>query len=229
MLVVTAHPDDVDFGASGTVALLCAAGAAVTYCIATDGAAGGFDRAVGRSEMAEIRRREQCAAAAVVGADDVVFLGRSDGALVVDLELRAAIARQIRRLEPELVITQSPEINYERMPASHPDHRAAGEAALDAVYPDARNPFAFPELLAEGLEPHSVGEVWLMGHPAPDRAIDISGVIEKKLAAIAAHESQLPDPARVREFVLEWTAAEAERFGLGGGRHAEAFKVVRLA
>lgn len=225
---MTAHPDDVDFGAAGSVAQLRAAGSAVTYCVVTDGDAGGFDRDIARHEMVEIRRREQRAAAAIVGVSDVLFLGRRDGELVADLELRKAIAREIRRVQPDLVITQSPERNYDRLPASHPDHRAAGEAALCALYPDARNPFAFPELLAEGLEPHTVHEVWLMGHPEPTRAVDVTDVLETKLAAIGAHASQLPDPERMRQFVAEWTAAEAERFGLGTGRHAEAFRVVRI-
>lgn len=228
VLVVTAHPDDVDFSSSGTIATWVAAGSAVTYCIVTDGTAGGFDRTIERSAMAEIRRAEQRAAAAVVGVGEVRFLGGTDGEVVADLALRRAISRQIRELRPELVVTSSPERNYARMPASHPDHRAVGEATLCAVYPDARNPFAFPELLDEGFEPHVVHEVWLAGYPAPDHAVDITEVLDKKLAAIGAHASQLPDREQTERFVREWTAAEAERAGLGPGRHAEAFKIVRI-
>ncbi len=226
--MVTAHPDDVDFGAAGTVALLGASGATVSYCVVTDGTAGGFDRSVGRDEIAAIRRREQRSAAAHVNVTDVVFLGRQDGAVVADFALRRAIAREIRRVQPELVITQSPERNYERLPASHPDHRAVGDAALSAVYPDARNPFAFPELLEEGLEPHIVPEVWLMAHPEPTLAVDVTAVLETKFAAIGAHESQLPDPEQVRRRVASRTAHDAVRLGLNEGSHAEVFKVIRL-
>lgn len=230
VLVVVAHPDDVDFGAAGTVAVLRAAGAEVVYCIVTDGATGGFDRKVAREEIAEIRQREQRAAAALVGVKEVVFLGRRDGELVADPPLRRELSRQIRRLRPDLVIAQSPERWYDRIPASHPDHLAAGEATLRAVYPDARNPFAFPELLeGDGLEPHVVERVWLMAHPDRDRAIDVTDVLEAKLDAITAHGSQTPDPAGTRAFVRQWTAEEAEELGLGPGRHAEAFKEIRLA
>lgn len=229
VLAVTAHPDDVDFGMAGTLAALSDAGSSVVYCVATDGDAGGFDRDVPREEIAGIRRDEQRAAGRLVGASEVLFLGHPDGALVASLELRKAIARQIRRFRPDLVLTQSPERNYDRIPASHPDHLALGEAALCAVYPDARNPFAFTELLEEeGLEPHRVPEVWIAGFPQPDHAVDVTDTMDRKLAAILAHKSQLPDPASVEHFVREWTTATAERFGLGPGRHAEAFKRVHV-
>jgi LmbE family N-acetylglucosaminyl deacetylase len=228
VLVVTAHPDDVDFGAAGTVASLVRGGSTVTYLVVTDGDAGGFDPALDRAEIPAIRRAEQRAAASLLGVAEVRFLGRRDGELVADAPLRREVARAIRELRPDLVITSSPERYYDRLPASHPDHLAAGEAALRAVYPDARNRFAFPELLEEGLEPHVVAEVWLMAHPEPDYPVDITELLECKLAAIAAHASQLPDPAGVAERVRAWTAAEAEQLGLGPGRHAEAFRRVRL-
>ncbi|CAN0509017.1 unnamed protein product, partial [Phaeothamnion confervicola] len=147
-LVVTAHPDDVDFGSAGTVSALTEAGVHVTYCIVTNGDAGGSDRSVSRSDMAALRQAEQTAAAKEVGVDDIHFLGFADGRVEANLALRAAISRVIRIVQPQLVITQSPVRNLDRIYASHPDHLAAGEAALCAVYPDARNPFAFPELLA---------------------------------------------------------------------------------
>ncbi|HTZ08097.1 MAG TPA: PIG-L family deacetylase, partial [Acidimicrobiales bacterium] len=140
ILVVTAHPDDVDFGVAGSVAAWTKAGVAVSYCIVTDGDAGGSDRTVTRSSMATLRRQEQRAAAAEVGVSDVVFLGYPDGRLTPSIDLRRDISRQIRRVRPERLVAQSPERLWDRIGASHPDHLAAGEAAVASVYPDARNP-----------------------------------------------------------------------------------------
>src|SRR3954454_7441733 len=140
-LVITAHPDDVDFGAAGTVATWTDAGVKVTYCVVTDGDAGGFDVAVPRDRIGQIRQEEQRAAAAEVGVSDVVFLGYPDGRLEMSFDLRRDIARVIREVQPQRVFCQSPQRNMVRIPASHPDHLAAGEATLCAIYPDARNPF----------------------------------------------------------------------------------------
>lgn len=228
-LVVTAHPDDVDFGAAGTVALLTDAGVEVDYCIVTDGQAGGFDREAPREAIPRIRRNEQLAAARAVGVSQVQFLGRVDGEVVADLALAREISREIRRIQPELVITSSPERNYRRVGASHPDHRAVGDATLDAVYPFARNPFAFPELLAEEqLEPWIVGEVWLLGDPAPDLFLDVTEVLDRKLAAISAHRSQLTDLDAMELRVREWLTRTARAGGLDDGRLAEAVRVVRI-
>ena len=228
-LVVTAHPDDVDFGVAGTVALLTEAGVEVSYCIVTDGQAGGFDRDTPREDIPRIRREEQRAAAAEVGVEDVRFLGRVDGEVVNDLALARDISREIRRVQPDLVLTSSPERNYRYVGASHPDHRRVGDATLDAVYPFARNPFAFPELLEdEGLDAWIVGEVWLLGAPDPDRFLDVTDVVERKFAAIAAHASQISDPAAMQERVTEWLEVTARAAGLPDGRLAEAVKVVRI-
>ena len=132
-LVVTAHPDDVDFGAAGTVATLTDAGVHVTYCLVTDGDAGGSDRSIPRHDIAMLRRKEQTEAAAQVGVTDLFFLGHGDGRVQPTLQLRADISAVIRRVRPRVVITQSPERNLDRIYASHPDHLAAGEAALCAV------------------------------------------------------------------------------------------------
>src|SRR5882757_6967428 len=168
VLVVAAHPDDIDFSAAGTIALWTDAGIEVAYCLVTDGDAGGFDEAVPRAEIAPMRRKEQTAAAAVVGVHDLRFLGYPDGRVEATLALRKDLARVIRQVQPGRVVCPSPERNYARMGASHPDHRAVGSAALDAVYPDARNPFAFPELLAdEQLEPWPVPELWIAGGLEP--------------------------------------------------------------
>src|SRR3954454_5297258 len=173
VLVVTAHPDDVDFGAAGSVATWTDAGVEVTYCIVTDGDAGGFDPAVPRDQIGGIRRAEQTAAASAVGVSDLVFLGYPDGRLQPTIELRRDISRVIRQVRPQRVVTQSPERNYQRIYASHPDHLAAGEATLCAVYPDARNPYAHPDLLEEGYEAWTVREVLIMSSGSGDTFVDI--------------------------------------------------------
>jgi len=231
ILVVTAHPDDVDFGVAGSVAVWTDAGAHVTYCIVTDGDAGGFDLDVPRSEMAEIRRAEQTTAAKHVGVSDLVFLGYADGRVEATLDLRRDISRVIRQVRPERVVSPSPERNYERIYASHPDHLAVGEATFCAVYPDARNPFAHPELLDdEGLEPWSVAEIWMAPVAnAPDRFVDITDVLDRKMEALRSHVSQHPDPGMLDELILGWTTMVAKLGGLPEGRLAEGFQRVATA
>jgi LmbE family N-acetylglucosaminyl deacetylase len=208
------------------VAVWTGAGVEVAYCIATDGDAGGSDRSITREEMAAIRRREQRAAAAAVGVSEVTFLGFPDGRLVPSLELRCAIARVIRTFRPDRVVTQSPERNWSRIYASHPDHLAAGEAAVCAVYPDARNPFAFPELLAEGLEPHTVPEVWIMATDRADRAVDATSTFDRKLAALRSHVSQVGDGDHLEALLRTWMSGTALAAGLPEGSLAEGFQVV---
>jgi LmbE family N-acetylglucosaminyl deacetylase len=186
---MVAHPDDVDFSAAGTVAWLTAGGVDVSYCIATSGDAGGFDDTP-RDQMGPLREAEQRAAAATVGVQDVQFLGYPDGRLAPTLELRADFARAIRRVRPQLAIISSPQRNWARIPASHPDHLAAGEAAMCADYPDARNPFAHPQLLAEGLDAWTVREVWVSGDEAVDHYVDITDHWDQKIAALRCHASQ---------------------------------------
>jgi LmbE family N-acetylglucosaminyl deacetylase len=230
VLVVTAHPDDVDFGAAGTVATWTAAGIEVAYCICTSGDAGGYD-ATPRDAMAPLREAEQRAAAKEVGVSDVRFLGYPDGRLTPSLELRRDISREIRRVRPQRVLMPSPEIWWRRLPASHPDHRAAGEAALAAVYPDARNPFAHPELLTdEGLEAWSVREVWLMAAPDEriDHAVDITDTVGRKVAALRAHVSQTAHMTDLDQRIRSLGGAWAQRFGLTAGRIAEAFQIVSI-
>ena len=227
ILVVTAHPDDVDFGASGTVATWTAAGIEVTYCVCTDGDAGGFDPDVERSEIPGIRRREQQAAGKEVGVHDVRFLGYPDGRLTASQELRRDISRVIREVRPQRVVIQSPDRNWKRLPASHPDHLAAGAAAIAAVYPDARNPFAHPELLRdEGLEAWTVSEVWVMAHPDVDHFVDITDAFDAKIAALRAHVSQTAHMDDLEERLGEWGRRNAELAGWSDGRIAEAFFVV---
>jgi len=229
VLVITAHPDDVDFGAAGTVATLTDAGIDVTYCIVTDGDAGGHDRSVSRAEMATTRRVEQTMAAKHVGVTDLVFLGYPDGRLEATLDLRRDLTRVIRQVRPQRVLSPSPERNYQRIYASHPDHLAAGEAALCAVYPDARNPFAHPDLIDEGLEPWSVSEVWLMAAAQGDQFVDITDVIDRKLDALRSHVSQHTEPERLDELIRSWGAMIGQAAGLTEGRLAEGFQRVDTA
>jgi LmbE family N-acetylglucosaminyl deacetylase len=224
-LVVTAHPDDVDFGAAGTVATLTDAGVHVSYCIVTDGDAGGFDLEIPRRDVALLRRKEQTDAAKVVGVTDLYFLGHGDGRVQVTLQLRADISAIIRRVRPRVVIAQSPQRNLDRVYGSHPDHVATGEATLCAVYPDARNPFAFPELFQEVIEPWAVDEVWVQGVEATN-TVDVTAAVDRKIQALMCHVSQHTDPQRTETMVREWMANTAKQFGLPDGASAEAFRVV---
>lgn len=229
VLAVTAHPDDIDFGAAGTVAGFVDAGFAVTYCVCTDGDAGGFDPDVPRGEIPGIRRAEQVAAAAAVGVHDVRFLGYRDGDLRATQDLRRDISRVVRQVRPQRMLVPSPERNWARLPASHPDHLAAGEAAICAVYPDARNPFAHPTLLAdEGLDAWIVPEVWLMGHPDNDHHVDVTETFDRKLDALRAHASQTAHLPELETMLRGWSTQLAALAGLAPDRLAEAFKVVTL-
>ena len=230
ILVIAAHPDDVDFSAAGTIALWTDAGIEVIYCIVTDGDAGGHDESVPRAEIPPLRRAEQTAAAKQVGVHDLRFLGYPDGRVEATLALRKDLARVIRQVRPDRLVCPSPERNYARLGASHPDHRAVGSAALDAVYPDARNPFAFPELLAgEGLKPWTVREVWLPGGPTPAHYVDITATFPRKVAALRAHVSQTGDMENLEEFLRGWLTRAAAQGGLPEGRLAEAFQVLNTA
>lgn len=228
VLVVAAHPDDIDFGAAGTVAAFTRAGLDVAYCVATDGDAGGDDRAVSRADMAQLRRQEQRAAADVVGVRDVTFLGYPDGRVAPTIEVRRDLSRVIRRFRPQRVLAPSPERWWERIPASHPDHLAVGEAATCAVYPDARNPFAHPELLAEGLEPHVVDELWLMASPRASVVVDITATFERKLQALRCHETQVADAEGLDARLRRWAGEVAIEGGLPAGALGESFQRVAI-
>jgi LmbE family N-acetylglucosaminyl deacetylase len=229
-LVVTAHPDDVDFGSAGTVANLTDAGVEVVYCLVTDGQAGGFDHSIPRTEMAAIRREEQTKAAAEVGVTSLHFLGYMDGTVEVSMQLRHDISAVIRQVRPQVVITQSPIRNLDSTYGSHPDHTATGEATMCAVYPDARNPFAFPGSECSELDDWKVDEVWIPFGPGSDSeeagVVDITNQVERKLRALHCHVSQHVDPAAIDERVRAWFRSNAEQHGLGEGRSAEIFRVI---
>ncbi|MEO7262886.1 MAG: PIG-L deacetylase family protein [Jatrophihabitantaceae bacterium] len=225
---VAAHPDDIDYGAAGTVAGLTGRGVQVSYCVITDGQAG---EAAGtpRDQVPALRQREQRLAAQLVGVSDLTFLGYPDGALTPGFELRRDLARLIRQFRPDVVISHSPRRNLDRLTVSHPDHLAAGEATLCAVYPDARNGHAYPELAERGLQPWTVREVWLVADTDPDLFLDITENYPVKLAAIRAHASQ-HDPARPADALDQAMRAmlgrQAAAAGLADGRLAEAFRRV---
>jgi LmbE family N-acetylglucosaminyl deacetylase len=228
-LVVVAHPDDVDFWAGGTVACWTSAGIAVTYCVLSDGDSGGFDPEVPRSAIPGIRRAEQEAAATVLGVSDVRFLGYPDGCIEPGYPVRRDITRLIRHVRPARMLTWSPEWSWRRFHRNHPDHRAAGEATLSAVFPDARNPFAHPELFSqEGLKPWEVGEVWLIGSPNPNHYVDITDTFDRKIAALRAHQSQTAHRDRLAEELRERLAPNSQAAGLSADRLAEAFQVVTI-
>ncbi len=228
ILCVAAHPDDLDYGAAGTIAQWTAAGHEVSYLLCTRGDQGGFDDTP-REQMPALREAEQRAAAAEVGVTDVRFLdGFRDGWLEPSHDLVRAIVRVIRQVRPERMLIQSADRMWDRIGASHPDHLAAGEASIRAIYPAARNAFAFPELLDdEGLEPWTVREVWLMSHPTQTHPVDVTETFDRKMAALKQHVSQTTHMGdKLHEMVHGWTTMTAERFGLPAGRLAEAFHVI---
>jgi LmbE family N-acetylglucosaminyl deacetylase len=228
-LVVVAHPDDADFWAGGTIAGWTGAGNAVTYGVLSDGDSGGFDPQVPRSAIPGMRRAEQEAAAAVLGVSDVRFLGYSDGCIEPSYALRRDVTRLIRQVRPTRVLTWSPEWSWQPFHRNHPDHRATGEATMGAVFPDARNPFAHPELLdQEGLKPWEVGEVWLIASPNPNHYVDVTDVFDRKLAALRAHQSQTAHRDRLAEELRERLAPNGQAAALPAGRLAEAFQVVTI-
>ncbi len=224
-LVVVAHPDDVDFGSAGTIATLTSKGVDVAYCLVTSGDAGGDGSTLTREERSEIRETEQRAAAREVGVTNITFLRWPDGQVEPTLLLRREIARVIRTHRPDLVITQSPERNWERIRASHPDHMASGEATMRAVYPDARNPHAFPELLREGLTPHTVPLVWLSGGEA-NIVVDITKRFKYKHAALKRHVSQVGDHKGLKKMLKTWASATAKKAGMSKGKLAEGFRAI---
>ncbi len=227
VLVISAHPDDSDFGAAGTIAQWVEKGIDVAYVFCTSGEQGGESSGITKADMPAVRQREQREAAAAVGITDVTFLNYVDGNLEATLGLRKDLVRQIRISQPDRLVCQSPERNWDRIGASHPDHLAAGEAAIQAVYPDARNPFAFTDLLEdEGLQPWRVKEVWVTAFATPDHWVDITATFHLKMKALYAHVSQTAHNPELENMVREWGVKHAKAAGFAEGRIAEAFKIV---
>jgi LmbE family N-acetylglucosaminyl deacetylase len=229
VLCFAAHPDDLDFGASGTVAAWTAAGVEVQYCIMTDGDAGGFDP-LHRERIVAMRHAEQREAAGIVGVSQVHFLGERDGFLEPSHEVQKQVVALIRTVRPDVVLAMHPERDWERMQRSHPDHLACGEAVTRAVYPAVENPYAYPELEADGLAAFKLRWLWLYGGPAAreNHAVDVTAVFGQKLEALRQHLSQHPDVERMERFVRASAEAKAAEAGMDDGALAEAFHVVAV-
>ena len=225
ILGIFAHPDDSEFTCGGAAALWSDQGAQITYVIITNGAAGSNDPNQNLAELVRMREAEQRAACAVLGVQEVIFLGYADGTLQPTIELRRELTRIIRQLKPDRVITGDPTaVFYGTEYINHPDHRAAAEAAIYAVFPSAVTRPIFPELLAEGYEPHQVKEVYISGDDAYNNIhIDISSTLERKVEALRCHKSQL-DPGDGK-WVREWAAETGKARELA---YAESFRVMKL-
>ncbi len=226
ILGIFAHPDDAEFTCGGSAARWAAEGADITYVVITNGAAGSNDPAQDLGELVRIRAAEQRAACDVLGVRELIFLGYPDGTLQPTIELRRELTRLIRRLKPDRVVTGDPTAVFiGKDYINHPDYRAAAEAAIYAVFPSAVTRPIFPELLAEGYEPHQVREVYIMGDDASaDTFVDISSTLDHKIEALRCHKSQL-DPGD-GQWVREWAAEAGKRAGVP---YAEAFRVMKLA
>jgi LmbE family N-acetylglucosaminyl deacetylase len=233
-LVVAAHPDDPDFGVAGTAARLARDGHEVHYLMLTSGDAGSEDPTIPPAELVRVREAEQEVAGRILGLSGVEFLRYPDGELEPSIELRKAIVRVMRRLRADVVITQDPRalVDDDSTYLNHPDHRAAGQVALDAAFPAAGNPSAFRDLLAEGLKAHKVKEVWLFftSSQHANHFVDITETFEQKVEALAAHVSQLGDWATnggLRREMLKWAEETATQHHLSY-KYAEAFQRIVL-
>jgi LmbE family N-acetylglucosaminyl deacetylase len=227
---MVAHSDDAEFWAGGAIAQWTDAGTEVTCCVLSDGEAGGFDPVVPRSQVPQIRRAEQAKAAELLGVSDVRFFGLGEGRIRKDShELHMDLVRVIRQVRPQRVVTWSPEWNWQRFRSCHPDHLATGAAVLTAIYPDAGNQFALPQLKEqEGLDGWTVREAWLINSPAREtnHYVDVTETFDRKVAAVRAHASQIKDPDTLADRLRERIAPNTAAAGLPEGRLAEAFHVV---
>ena len=233
VMVIYAHPDDAEFGTSGTVAKWSREGVEVTYVMVTNGASGSSDPEMTREKLAEIRMREQKQAAEILGVKNVVFMGFEDGYLYPDLELRKAVAREIRKGKPDAIISQDPTMRY-WAPSylNHPDHIAVGEVVFRSINPDASSGLMFPELWKEeGLEPHLPKALFVVAFQDPDVFVDITDFMDLKVKALEAHPSQIGDFAAgefIRERNKQIAQAAKERGLPGPFEFAESFKLFRL-
>lgn len=223
-MVIVAHPDDADFGPAGTASRWIDQGSVGWLVCCTSGDAGGEDPDMDPLELAATREAEQEAAAAVVGYEGVSFLHQPDGALANDLALREQLVREIRTFRPDAVLATDPEVIFYRDGGvNHADHRAAGIAAVDAVYPAARNPMAFPWLARRGLALHVVRRLYLFWPNDPNVWVDISATIDRKIDALRAHASQIREPARLEARIRTWAAEVGQAVGVEA---AESFRLV---
>jgi len=222
ILCIAAHPDDLEFTVAGSVATWTREGRAVVFCLVTTGGAGTNEYTPSGAGLVPIRERELHEAARILGVEEVVLLGYADGVVEPTLALRRDLTRVIRRHKPDVVVCGDPTVRYygnEYM--NHPDHRAVASAALDAVFPSAETLGIFPELLAEGLTPHKVKEVFISGASAPDTWIDIGDTLEIKCAALKAHTSQVGPGDWVDALLREWAVRDGKRAAVA---YAEAYR-----
>jgi LmbE family N-acetylglucosaminyl deacetylase len=223
-MFIFAHPDDIEFGVAGTAAKWAKKGCEVLYVVITDGNVGSHEAGMTSEELATIRRKEQTEAANVVGAS-CIFLGYDDGFLQPTLELRKDLVRLIRRNKPNAVVCGDPTLFFPSDTyINHPDHRAAAQAALDAVFPASEMALLYPDLAEEGLAGHKVNFVYVHWGQEPNVYIDIGDVIDLKIDALRRHESQLGD-WNPEEMVKNWSAEAGKRVGFD---HAEAFRLITL-
>jgi LmbE family N-acetylglucosaminyl deacetylase len=210
ILVILAHPDDPEFFCGATIRRWTHQGHQVKYCLLTRGDKGSNDRAVRSFDLARLREGEQQHAAACLGVESVRFLDYEDGCLVATLETRKRITRILREEKPDIVVSCDP-TNYFPNEASinHPDHRAAGQIVVEAVFPASGNPLYFPELLLEGLEPHPIKEVWLSVTHMPNVVLDVTTTWPDKIRALKEHKSQIGDPAKLEERMLSRRTADS--------------------
>lgn len=224
VLSVTAHPDDLEFGAAGTLAKWVDEGAELTVCIVTDGATGTQDRELMGERLAAIRRTETERATKIIGARELVWLGYPDGYVEYTLDLRRDIASVFRKFRPHRYVVMDPATTIDDWFINHPDHRAVGHASLDVSMTAGTTPGHFPELLDEGLEPwRGLREIWLPGPGVRSTGVDISSTIDRKIEALLCHESQIGDPDQVAEWLRGRHAELGERFGFD---YAESFDVI---
>jgi LmbE family N-acetylglucosaminyl deacetylase len=224
-MVMVAHPDDIEFSCSGTIARWVQAGTRVAYVLCTSGEVGIAESGMTKDKAAAIREKEQRAAAEIIGVSDVTFLREPDGMLQATLELRKKLVREIRRFKPEIVICGDPTIVWAGDTyINHPDHRAAATAALDAVFPAAGQPNLFEELGEEGIEAHKPRKVYVTGWSGTDLFVNIEDTIDQKIAALRAHKSQMkdwdPEPR-----IKEWASDRGQGKEMA---YAEGFRVVTL-
>jgi LmbE family N-acetylglucosaminyl deacetylase len=223
-MVIVAHPDDADFGPAATVARWIDAGSRGFLVCCTSGDAGADDWATDPLQLAAEREREQRAAAAIIGYEGVSFLHQPDGALANDLALREQLVREIRTFRPDAVVAVDPEtLFYTDGGVNHADHRASGVAAVDAVYPAARNAMAFPGLARDGLAPHVVRRLYLFWSNRPSAWVDVTETLGRKLDALRAHGSQIRHPDQLEARIRTWAREEGEAIGVAA---AEAMRVI---
>jgi LmbE family N-acetylglucosaminyl deacetylase len=226
VLLVMAHPDDPEFSCGGTLAKWAREGKAIRYLLLTCGDKGSDSPDVTPEMLCADRQAEQRAAAAIIGAKDVVFLNNHDGELANTPEVRRDIVREIRRWKPDIIVTNDP-TTYFRMNSyiNHADHRAAGATTLDAVFPAAGNRMYFPELLHEDLNPYSPKEVWLSGTNEPNMWVDVTDTLDTKLAALKEHKSQIKEPEEMDKRMRE----RLRRTDVDRELYAESFRVLKLS